>query len=255
MSTTIPFSPISSTQLVPSCNEEVGRAEFTSGSLSLLMNKNLIYCGGQYIEGSVTLNLDSNTFIRGIWVKFSGLNTINKTKYSGNKIINSDLFNNHEDYHCGGIHEVLFGFGEENDTSNENFNLIEFSRGKRSWPFSFFIPESSPLSYCDDYTELIYSITAVVDAAEIPIAMTHVTYHPIIGNLLFYIIKNYIFYTNSTKLLLQEHYDKIMKIYIIKIYLEKMEINWNLLLNNPMVVNRFLFQKYLKMFLIIKTVT
>jgi hypothetical protein len=188
MTTTIPFSPISSTQIVQSSNEEVGRAEFNSGSLTLLMNKNLIYCGGQYIEGSITVNLTSNTFIRGIWVKFSGLNTINKTKSFGNRNIycKSDLFSKHEDYHCGGLHEVLFGFGEENDTSNENFNLIEFRQGKRSWPFSFYIPESSPLSYCDDYTEIIYSITAVVDAAEIPIAISHVTHHPIIGNLLLY---------------------------------------------------------------------
>lgn len=109
-----------------------------------------------------------------------------------------------EDYYCGGLHDVKIGLGEEEgeynlyilNTTNKNsyllillffFNVllgdvanrtegyVEISEGSYSWPYSFTIPASAPLSHIDEAVEVLYTLSAVVDAPEMPIATSQVS--------------------------------------------------------------------------------
>ena len=140
-------------------------------SFHISLSANTWSCGKELI-GTLTLNLDSPSLLRGLWVKLTGYN-----KIKGRKGDCIDLLKDEIDYHCGGLHQVFLGFGEDDD---DNGNLIEIQSGSQSWLFSFYLPEDLPASYCDEYADVSYMLSAVFDTPLASIKATTISYNIII---------------------------------------------------------------------------
>jgi hypothetical protein len=160
--------------------ESVDRITITElpsfGKLSLILNDS-IFSPGAEIIGRVELQLDRRLLVRGLWVKFKGLNTVNIC----GDLKEIDLLASCEDYYLGGLHEVLFGFGEEREPQPSD--LLELLEGPHSWTFSFTIPIDGPLSYCDSFAEVQYSVAAVLDTPSVPASVSQAAQYLVVGSL------------------------------------------------------------------------
>jgi hypothetical protein len=63
------------------------------------------------------------------------------------------------------------------DQTKKTEGYFEMAEGGYSWPFNFTIPSSAPLSHIDETVEVLYTISAVVDAPEMPIATSQILHH------------------------------------------------------------------------------
>jgi spermidine/putrescine-binding protein len=61
------------------------------------------------------------------------------------------------------------------DPNKRSEGYVEIAEGTYSWPYSFTIPPNAPLSHVDEAVEVMYSVSAVVDAPEMPIATSQVS--------------------------------------------------------------------------------
>jgi hypothetical protein len=147
----------------------VGTAELpTLGTLTLFASRG-IFSPDSDISGRVELNLNRRVLLRGLWVKFTGINTVN---INGN-VSKSDLLSTHEDYYLGGLHDVLMGFGEERDSSNDS-TYLEILEGSHQWNYHFKVPSDAPFSYCDDVSEVLYTLTVILDTPMMPMSVSQV---------------------------------------------------------------------------------
>ena len=129
------------------------------------------------LSGCIELTCLTPFFLRGIWVKLTGFNTIRLNDHPGGILRRVDLFLNEDDHYLGGIHDVLYGFGEEDekDRSAETSGaLIQLDAGTHKWNYTFKIPATAPYSYCDQNVEVVYTATAFLDSPEVPIAISQV---------------------------------------------------------------------------------
>lgn len=132
---------------------------------------------GQVLSGCVTFSPTKAVFIRGVWVKFAGFNTVCPADSPDDNFQRVDLLTSDEDHFLGGMHEVLLGLGEEDETDRSTFSdgaLLQLDEEKHIWNFSFKIPLSAPLSYCDKNVEVLYTATACVDIPGIPLVLSQV---------------------------------------------------------------------------------
>lgn len=130
---------------------------------------------GQELFGTVEFQcLKPSMFVRGVWVKLMGRQSLTMEPVMTAKL---DLLEGQEDYYLGGFHDVLYGFGEEDESGGTLFELRE---GLHRWNYAFKIPESAPPSYCDEYMDVSYSATVVFDSPEVPIAISQITHTAIV---------------------------------------------------------------------------
>ena len=171
--------------------DDVGSCQFACGSfvMELLKGKGF-FTSGQTIHGRITLVLRVNVFVRGVWVKFTAVNTTRTSidqqqqhQQGGEEAnqIKVDLLANEDDHHCGGLHNVLVGLGEEVDSNDDH--LLRLRAGTYTWPFSFTIPKHCPMSYCDDNVEVLYTLTGMLDTPALPAAMTQIVHHLIVDSI------------------------------------------------------------------------
>lgn len=147
----------------------LSKAEFSHGQLSLYGHPDPLVAG-QGITGHVELNIKHSVFARGLWIKLVGKNRTEQGDI--------DLLKGDRDHHIDGVHQVFFGFGEEDD---DNGALLELPVGKSRYAYNFKLPADSPLSYCDDTTEVYYKLTCVFDGAGIPLQHSQASSIMIVG--------------------------------------------------------------------------
>lgn len=123
------------------------------------------------VSGSVKFSCSKSLSIRGLWVKFTGLNFMKGLSETKNKTHEGvDLLTGDADHYLGGIHDVLLGFGEQDEierASDAAIPLLPLAYGDHKWNFSFQIPSEAPFSYCDKYTVVSYLITTYLDIPEV----------------------------------------------------------------------------------------
>lgn len=130
---------------------------------------------GQELFGRVEFHcVKTSLFVRGIWVKLVGRQSLLVAAAASASI---DLLEGHEDHYLGGFHDVLYGFGEEDEASGTLFELRE---GLHRWNFAFKVPDSAAPSYCDAFTEVSYTATVVFDSPEVPLAVGQITYTAVV---------------------------------------------------------------------------
>ena len=128
----------------------------------------------QEITGSVKFSTSKSLLIRGVWVKLIGSNTLKPCELSSDAVLSIDLLAGEEDHYLGGFHDVLYGFGEEEENDRSNAATLELAIGVYEWNYSFTIPPNAPYSYCDKNVEILYTVTAYVDVPEVPNALSQV---------------------------------------------------------------------------------
>jgi hypothetical protein len=135
------------------------------------------YMPNQELTGCVELICSKEIFLRGVWVKFTGFNTLisdDGIEDTSNRV---DLFIGEEDHHRDGLHDVLFGFGEEDEKERNLADpMLKLDEGTHKWNFTFRIPENAPYSYCDQHTEVVYTATIYLDSPDIRMAVSQVMY-------------------------------------------------------------------------------
>lgn len=136
--------------------------------------------------GLVELTCVKPFFLRGIWVKFTGFNTLYSDDGRGDILQKVDLLAAEEDYYLGGIHEVLLGFGEEDENESTTIDggpLLQLGVGTHKWNFAFKIPTNAPFSYCDKSVEVLYTIKVILDSPQVPVAISQVCYGEPVKNI------------------------------------------------------------------------
>jgi Arrestin (or S-antigen), N-terminal domain len=129
------------------------------------------YMPNDVVSGCVKLVCSKSLSIRGLWVKFTGVNilkNLNERRIKTHEGV--DLLVGDADHYLGGLHDVLVGFGEQDEielVSNASTPLLPLACGDHTWNFSFQIPSEAPFSYCDIYTEIIYSATIYLDIPKV----------------------------------------------------------------------------------------
>jgi len=158
--------------------EEVSCAELVGfGRLSILASKEP-QAQGSYFIGKVCLSLTVRPFlIRGLWVKLSGASVLFSS--SGLLLASHDLLKDEEDYHCGGVVEVLAGLGETECQETEE--LLELNDSLYTWPFSFKIPSGAPFSYTDSLAETLYSVVCQLDSPAVSRAEGSLSFSVVVG--------------------------------------------------------------------------
>ena len=136
--------------------QRIARTNFSTGSVSLYVNT--ADSKEREIEGRVTLKLAYPSFVRGVWIKLVGLNSIASENFG---VLSHDLFIGEEDHHKDGLHQVLIGFGE-GDYSNGSY--LEMNPGRYCWPFHFKLPHQAPASYFDGKINISYKLIATLDS-------------------------------------------------------------------------------------------
>lgn len=132
---------------------------------------------GQELHGYVKFLPIKAVFVRGVWVKLAGFNTLFLPNSPHGTVERFDLLTSDEDHFLGGIHDVLLGLGEEEETdrnTNSDGALLQLEEGNHTWNFSFKIPLNAPFSFCDKNVEILYTATASVDIPGIPIVISQV---------------------------------------------------------------------------------
>lgn len=152
---------------------KVSKENFGAGSVSLYLNANNESSMMNYlskdreIEGKVLLNIMIPTFLKGIWVKILGSTTINypdNSKLNQYNINTFDLFKESDEYYLDGLHEVLLGFGEED---NNYGSLVDIKPGRYQYPFLFKLPFNAPASYFDTNVNISYKIIVMLDSPSV----------------------------------------------------------------------------------------
>lgn len=154
---------------------------------------------GQELLGYVKFLPIKAVFVRGVWVKLAGFNTLSLADSPDGASESFDLLMSDEDHFLGGVHDVLLGLGEEDEmdrNTNSDGALLQLEEGVHVWNFSFKIPFDAPLSFCDKNVEILYTATACVDIPGIPVVVSQVHlmlewsyfifYYPKIGSPLCY---------------------------------------------------------------------
>lgn len=132
---------------------------------------------GQEFLGYVKFLPIKAVFVRGVWVKLAGFNTLFLPNSPDGTVERFDLLTSDEDHFLGGIHDVLLGLGEEEEidrNTNSDGALLQLEEGNHVWNFSFKIPLNAPFSFCDKNVEILYTATASVDIPGIPIIISQV---------------------------------------------------------------------------------
>ena len=189
----------------------VSKLETNFGKAQLLV-ANKALGPGALLDGRLELDVRHLTFLRGLWIKFSGWQRVcvpdndenenkgnhSRSNYSsrrprapkprrggcsalgGKELARVDLLKSHEEYHKGGLHEVILGLGEEDEGS---YDLLQVERGTYAWSFCFSIPSYLPLSFLSRDGETLYSLTAVLDCPELSRKATTLVYYPALTHL------------------------------------------------------------------------
>jgi Arrestin (or S-antigen), N-terminal domain len=132
---------------------------------------------GQELLGYVKFSPIKSVFVRGVWVKLAGFNTLHLANSPRGDVERFDLLMSDEDHFLGGVHDVLLGLGEEEEIDRNTDNdgaLLQLDEGNHVWNFSFKLPLNAPLSFCDKNVEILYTATATVDIPGIPIVISQV---------------------------------------------------------------------------------
>lgn len=141
------------------------------------------YVPNQELTGCVELICSKEIFLRGVWVKFTGFNTLTSDDGIEDTLHRVDLFVGEEDHHLDGLHDVLFGFGEEDEKERNLADpMLKLDEGTHKWNFTFRIPENAPYSYCDQHTEVVYTATIHLDSPDIRMALSQVICWLVINN-------------------------------------------------------------------------
>ena len=166
--------------------DEVGRAELGDGVGRLVLFANSRdFHPGEVIRGSVKLQLQCVPFlVRGIWVKLVGVNKVLPVTVEDGVSDEGASFNvlqGEEDFEHDGLSEVLIGFGET--VHDEESDMLEFNELSYEWTFSLKIPEDAPMSYCDDYVQMLYSLHATIDSPMVPNSAGQISFSIVVGSL------------------------------------------------------------------------
>lgn len=175
-------------QVIGNCESRLGRLTL-SVAIDLCETNNGIvsFTPGQTICGVLDVTFIQQTFVRGIWIKFCGMNKlISSVGSSGDSsAVDSntsvDLLENHDDYHLGGIYDVVLGLGEERRSDYNE--LLDMQAGDYSFPFSILIPSNLPLTFIDESMEVLYTLNAVLDTPVISKSITQIQYNMILGSI------------------------------------------------------------------------
>lgn len=129
------------------------------------------YMPNEEVSGSVKLVCCKSMSIRGLWVKFTGINILKNLHERRIRTHEGvDLLAGDADHYLGGMHDVLVGFGERDEielASDASTPLLPLACGDHAWNFSFQIPSEAPFSYCDIYAEIAYSATIYLDIPKV----------------------------------------------------------------------------------------
>lgn len=130
------------------------------------------------VLGHVEFSCVKPIFLRGVWIKFTGSNILRSDDCRGDILERVDLLVAEEDHYLGGLHEVLFGFGEEDQNepaTTDGGALLQLDAGTHKWNFAFKIPINAPFSYCDERVEVIYTLNLVLDCPQVPLTVSQVS--------------------------------------------------------------------------------
>ena len=61
--------------------------------------------------------------------------------------------------------------------------MLEFNELSYEWTFSLKIPEDAPMSYCDDYVQMLYSLHATIDSPMVPNSAGQISFSIVVGSL------------------------------------------------------------------------
>lgn len=147
---------------------KVQKASFSSGTVSLYVNT-IGAAKNREIAGKVVIKLNHSAFVKGAWIKLLGSNTVSSEK---NGLISYDLFTGDEEHYRDGLHQVLCGFGEGD---NSHGAYLELTAGRHSWPFHFRLPHHAPASYFDGNASISYKLVAMVESPMIQTASSRLS--------------------------------------------------------------------------------
>jgi hypothetical protein len=139
---------------------KVAKGSFSTGAVSLMINTSASPTERE-IEGKVILKLAYPSFVKGVWIKLVGINSIVSDKFG---CLSHDLFAGDEEHHIDGLHQVFIGFGE-GDFSNGTF--LELAPGRHIWPFHFKLPYYAPASYYDGKIHISYKLIVTLDSPSV----------------------------------------------------------------------------------------
>lgn len=135
---------------------KIAKGNFPTGTMSLYLNVKASV--DRDIVGKVVMKTTFPSFVKGVWVKFMGVNSV---LCEGHGVQSHDLFVGDDDHYKDGFHQVLIGFG---DGDNCHGTYLELSAGRHSWPFNFKIPYHAPASYFDGRICINYKLVATLES-------------------------------------------------------------------------------------------
>ena len=135
---------------------KIAKGSFPTGSMSVYIHKSSTK--DREIVGKVVVKLSYPSFVKGVWVKLVGTNTVVEDSLP---CVTHDLFSGDEDHYRDGFHHVLIGFG---DGDNCHGTYLELSTGRHSWPFYFKLPYYAPATYSDWKTSIRYKLIATFES-------------------------------------------------------------------------------------------
>lgn len=136
---------------------KVCKSTFSTGTMAMYVNTTTSPKERE-IEGKVLLKLAYPSFVKGVWIKLVGTNSVSSENLG---VLSHDLFYGDEDHHKDGLHQVLIGFGEGD---NSHGTYLEMGAGRHSWPFHFKLPYYAPGSYFDGSLAISYKLVAIIDS-------------------------------------------------------------------------------------------
>jgi hypothetical protein len=136
---------------------KIAKGAFPTGTMSVYINTKAS-TKDREIVGKVVLKAAFPTFVKGVWMKFVGTNTVSSERYG---VLSHDLFTGDEDHYKDGFHQVLLGFG---DGDNCHGTYLELAAGRHSWPFYFRLPYYAPATYFDGKIAFTYKLVATLES-------------------------------------------------------------------------------------------
>jgi hypothetical protein len=135
---------------------KIAKGAFPTGTMSIYINEKA--STERDIVGKVVVKAAFSTFIKGVWVKLVGTNSVFCDRYG---VQSHDLFTGEDDFYKDGFHQVLVGFG---DGDNCHGSYLELAAGRHSWPFCFKIPYQAPATYFDGRISINYRLVGTLDS-------------------------------------------------------------------------------------------
>lgn len=135
---------------------KIAKGSFPTGTMSVYIN--LKATTDRDIVGKVIIKANYSTFIKGVWMKLVGTNSVFTERYG---VQSHDLLVGEDDYYKDGFHQVLIGFG---DGDNCHGTYLELASGRHSWPFSFKVPYHVPATYFDGRNSINYKLVATLES-------------------------------------------------------------------------------------------